>query len=256
MGVLDKAKELVFGTAPKTDYRQMSLMDEHQRPVWEELNRQAIAGIKGTQPISSSPYEQRRTAFTPEELAYYRSSGVNVDPSSGTYGAYGGPSTNMQQYWQNALAPELNRTWQETENKLNAAYAGPAYWSSGRAKATNRALDDWMRTRTRSYEDLAYGDYGRYLQGAGDWRTQAGGFADADLANKYSRWTQEGGVMDPTGTMVRNQSLSNPYVQLGMQLFGVRPHENIITQTPGTSGMLQAGARGFGQKLGEKLGGG
>ena len=63
-----------------------------------------------------------------------------------------------QNYWQQTMKPMYENAWGQVAPQVEAAYAGPGYYSSARANALTQAKADLGRQETGAYGNLMYNE--------------------------------------------------------------------------------------------------
>lgn len=63
-----------------------------------------------------------------------------------------------QNYWQQTMKPMYEQAWGQIAPQVEAAYAGPGYYSSARANALTQAKADIGRQETGAYGNLMYNE--------------------------------------------------------------------------------------------------
>lgn len=150
------------------------------------------------------------------------------------------PNTTEQYYQDVIKNPAMREFNDNTLTNIQNQYAGPSYWSSGRAKAQDQATDNLSNTLTTERAKLYYADEEarrKALESAAGREAtlapQAATF-DAELkgsAGMYSRQIEQEKIASDlnrwlSGEEVNGKSnpLYNPANQLGLALLGVQTH--------------------------------
>jgi hypothetical protein len=180
------------------------------------------------------------------------------------------PAKTEAYYLNSVRDPAVREYQQTTMPMINESYAGPGYWSSGRAKAVNSANENLSNTLTKAHSDLLYADEqarrDALEKAAGRMATLAPEAAKIDYqqlgeAGQYSRMIDQEKIASQMARWLSGEEINgssvpayNPNNQLALALLGIKPFVYNNETTTVKPGMFSNMFGGLGGNIGGMMG--
>jgi len=242
-----------FGGGESTTTTQVKTKPTYSKEQEELLK--SMAGIfKGGLSGPTSPAPSMFVPKTREETAYLDWVSELANQRAMGQLLSGEPAYELGQDWAGDWFDEYMRPTYEQEFQrytipgLRAAYAGPGYHGSPRARAETTAASDLATTIAKARGELLYSEelaerqaidaaLGRASEAIPSYTNILG------TAGAYSRGIEQERVMDTLNRYLMGEEVGgsyeaayNPYVQLSMQLLGFSPYTYLTGSTTESKG--------------------
>lgn len=258
----------------KTETKQRPTMTKEQQALLKQL----IGTASEQGPTPSYPGQSYVPMTTQEESFLKYAGGETQTPAnqallnvlSGQPAYQVDPAATEQYYQKSILDPTMDVYRNTTLPLLTESFAGPGFWSSNRANATQQSISDLTQNLASQRAELYYKDEQARrtaLENAANRRAQVAPAAvemesqNLGTAGQWSRSIAQEKVASDlarwlSGEEMDGQYISayNPNTKLALALLGVQPYTYTQEQTTVGKGILTGLLSGIGSGVGQGLG--
>lgn len=274
------AGQIILGQGgTKTSTKQLETMSPEQKALFNQL----LGGATDQygKPTASTPFQTYVDTTKYDQMYLDRAFGPDAEKNNQATNqallnvlsgkpAYDINEEATRNYYENSVRAPMLREYRDTTAPLLAeSFSGPSFWSSGRANATQKSIEDLSNKLNESWYNLAYQDElarrnalesasNRQVQGLsaapqlesqavinyGNAAAYARQIEQEKIASQMARWL--------SGENVNGQYISvyNPNVQLALSLMGVQPFTYATQQQEIGKGIIPSLVSGMSLNLG------